>query len=48
MREVADAERIRRPMRALGTEADRESRVYFTGALPCALWGERSSGGEGQ
>lgn len=30
MRELADAERIGRFMRALGAEADRETRIYFT------------------
>jgi len=43
MREVADAERIRRFMRALGAEADRAARVYFTGGATAVLFGWRAS-----
>lgn len=43
MREVADAERIGRLMRALGAEADRESRVYFAGGATAVLLGWRRS-----
>lgn len=43
MREVTDAERIRRLMRALGVEADREGRVYFTGGATAVLLGWRRS-----
>ncbi len=37
MREIADADRIRRLMRALGAEADMETRVYFTGGATAVL-----------
>lgn len=43
MREIADADRIRRFMRALGEEADRPARVYFTGGATAVLIGWRSS-----
>ena len=43
MREVADAERIRRFMRALGDEADVATRVYFTGGATAVLQGWRVS-----
>lgn len=43
MREVADADRIRRFMRALGAEADADARVYFTGGATAVLHGWRSS-----
>ncbi|MBI3997953.1 MAG: hypothetical protein HY355_02890 [Armatimonadetes bacterium] len=41
MRELADAERIRRFMRALGAEATAEARVYFTGGATAVLLGWR-------
>lgn len=43
MREVADADRIRRFMRGLGPEADVETRVYFTGGATAVLLGWRRS-----
>ena len=43
MREVADAERIRRFMRALGSEADAPLRIYFTGGATAVLFGWRTS-----
>lgn len=43
MREVADADRIRRFMRHLGPEADTETRVYFTGGATAVLLGWRRS-----
>jgi hypothetical protein len=43
MREVADADRIRRFMRALGEHADTSTRVYFTGGASAILLGWRSS-----
>lgn len=43
MREVADAERIRRFMRALGGEADVPARIYFTGGATAVLFGWRAS-----
>ncbi len=43
MREVADADRIRRFMRHLGPEADAETRVYFTGGATAVLLGWRRS-----
>ncbi|MDR7484667.1 MAG: DUF6036 family nucleotidyltransferase [Armatimonadota bacterium] len=43
MRQVADAERIRRFMRALGREATAEVRVYFTGGATAVLFGWRGS-----
>ncbi|MBI4729436.1 MAG: hypothetical protein HY775_08040 [Acidobacteria bacterium] len=42
MRELADAERIRRFMRALGREADGEARIYFTGGATAVLLGWRA------
>ncbi len=43
MREPADAERIRRFMRALGAAADQEADVYFTGGATAVLFGWRST-----
>jgi hypothetical protein len=43
MRALADAERIRRFMRALGTEAVEDGAVYFTGGAPAVLLGWRAS-----
>ena len=43
MREVADADRIRRFMRALGREADEDSTAYFTGGATAVLLGWRAS-----
>lgn len=43
MREVADAARIERFMRALGAEADAEARAYFTGGATAVLHGWRAS-----
>jgi hypothetical protein len=43
MRALADAERIRRLMQALGREADRHARVYLTGGATAVLHGWRSS-----
>jgi hypothetical protein len=43
MREVADADRIRRFMRRLGAEADVDTRVYFTGGATAVLLGWRPS-----
>jgi hypothetical protein len=43
MRELADAERIHRLMRALGAEADQEGAVYFTGGATAVLLGWRES-----
>lgn len=43
MREVADAGRIRRFMRQLGTETDVAARVYFTGGATAVLLGWRDS-----
>lgn len=43
MRRVADEERIRRFMRALGAAADAEARLYFTGGASAVLLGWRSS-----
>ncbi len=43
MRRPVDAERLRVFMRALGVEADRESRVYLTGGAPAVLLGWRES-----
>ncbi len=43
MREVADADRIYRFMRALGAEADVPTRVYFTGGATAVLLGWRGS-----
>ena len=41
MREVADADRIRRVMRHLGLAADVDTRVYFTGGATAVLLGWR-------
>ncbi|PYV17789.1 MAG: hypothetical protein DMG07_05125 [Acidobacteria bacterium] len=43
MREVADAERIRAFMRALGAKARDAARVYFTGGVTAVLLGWRPS-----
>lgn len=43
MRQIADAERIRRFMQALGAEADAQARVYFTGGATAVLLGWRTS-----
>jgi hypothetical protein len=43
MRALADADRIRRLMRALGAEADAPARVYFTGGATAVLMGWRAS-----
>ena len=43
MRRPVDAGRVRDFMRALGQEADRESRVYFTGGATAVLYGWRAS-----
>lgn len=42
MRELTDAERLRRLMRALGEAADRETRIYFTGGATAVLLGWRA------
>jgi len=41
MRELTDDLRLRRFMQALGAEADREGRVYFTGGATAVLLGWR-------
>ena len=41
MRELADAERIRAFMRALGQEADEDCRIYFTGGASAVIEGWR-------
>jgi hypothetical protein len=43
MRALADAERIRRFMRAIGEAATAEARVYFTGGATAVLQGWRPS-----
>lgn len=43
MRELADADRIRRFMSALGAEADRDTRAYFTGGATAVLMGWRGA-----
>ncbi|HEY4563273.1 MAG TPA: DUF6036 family nucleotidyltransferase [Thermoanaerobaculia bacterium] len=43
MRRPVDAERIRRFMRELGGEAERDLRLYFTGGATAVLLGWRSS-----
>jgi hypothetical protein len=43
MREVADADRIHRFMRALGAEVQVAARVYFTGGATAVLIGWRAS-----
>ena len=43
MRELADAERIRRFMRAVGAEADADGAAYFTGGATAVLLGWRDT-----
>lgn len=43
MRELADADRIRRFMRALAAEADAEARVYLIGGATAVLMGWRTT-----
>jgi hypothetical protein len=43
MRQIADADRIRRFMRALAAEADTGARVYLTGGATAVLLGWRDS-----
>lgn len=43
MRRPVDAERVRRFMKELGEEADREGRLYFTGGATAVLLGWRPS-----
>lgn len=43
MRELADADRIRRFMAALGRQADQDARVYLTGGATAVLMGWRAS-----
>ena len=43
MRRLADADRIRQLMRALGAEADRGARLYFTGGATAVLIGWRAT-----
>jgi len=43
MRQVADRDRIQRFMRALGREASKPGRVYFTGGATAVLLGWRQS-----
>lgn len=43
MRQVADAERVRRLMGALGAVAEEETRVYFTGGATAVLIGWRAT-----
>lgn len=43
MRALADADRIRRFMRALGEEADADARIYLTGGATAVLHGWRTS-----
>jgi len=43
MRQPVDEERVRRFMKALGREADREARLYFTGGVTAVLLGWRAS-----
>jgi uncharacterized nucleotidyltransferase DUF6036 len=43
MRRPVDAEKVRRFMEALGREADREARLYFTGGVTAVLLGWRAS-----
>jgi hypothetical protein len=43
VRELADAERIRRFMRALGAEADEDGAVFFTGGATAVLIGWRAT-----
>lgn len=43
MRELADADRIRRFMKAIGRAAEQPGRVYFTGGATAVLHGWRDS-----
>lgn len=43
MRRPVDADRLRRFMQALGPEADRDLRLYFTGGATALLFGWRTS-----
>jgi uncharacterized nucleotidyltransferase DUF6036 len=43
MRRPVDAERLRRFMQALGPEAERDVRLYFTGGATAILFGWRTS-----
>lgn len=43
MRALAEADRIRRFMRALGERASQEARVYFTGGATAVLLGWRAT-----
>jgi len=43
MRRLVDAQQIRRFMKALGAEADRETRLYFAGGATAVLMGWRGS-----
>ena len=43
MRELTDAQRLRAFMQALGAEADRDTRVYFTGGATAVLLGWRQT-----
>src|SRR5262249_59187319 len=43
MREVADCDRIRRFMRAVGARTHEDTRVYFTGGATAVLFGWRGS-----
>jgi uncharacterized nucleotidyltransferase DUF6036 len=43
MRRPVDAERLRRFMQALGPEAERDIRLYFTGGATAILFGWRTS-----
>ena len=43
MRELADADRIRRFMESLGAAADAPARVYFTGGTTAVLLGWRAT-----
>ena len=43
MREIADKEKIRKFMSAIGSRAPREARLYFTGGATAVLLGWRST-----
>lgn len=43
MRRPVDADRLRRFMQALGPEADKDVRLYFTGGATAILYGWRTS-----
>ena len=43
MRRPVDAERLRRFMQALGPEAEKDLRLYFTGGATAVLFGWRAS-----